>query len=165
MEKPTKTEPSAEASSSFAAGLTPREVRLKIRSQEITGQTSGMCPGYAQANLVVLPRELAYDFLLFTQRNPKPCPLLEVTDTGSPLTHYIADADIASEEMYREADLFADLPEEQEKAQQLEKEKNIQQAIMAIKGKFGKNSILKAMNMQEFATMRERNGQIGGHKA
>ena len=75
------------------------------------------------------------------------------------------DADIASEEMYREADLFADLPEEQEKAQQLEKEKNIQQAIMAIKGKFGKNSILKAMNMQEFATMRERNGQIGGHKA
>lgn len=97
MEKPTKTEPSAEASSSFAAGLTPREVRLKIRSQEITGQTSGMCPGYAQANLVVLPRELAYDFLLFTQRNPKPCPLLEVTDTGSPLTHYIADADIASD--------------------------------------------------------------------
>ena len=75
------------------------------------------------------------------------------------------DADTASEEMYREADLFADLPEEQEKAQQLEKEKNIQQAIMAIKGKFGKNSILKAMNMQEFATMRERNGQIGGHKA
>ena len=36
-----------------------------------------MCNGYAQANLVVLPRELAFDFLLFTQRNPRPCPVLD----------------------------------------------------------------------------------------
>lgn len=75
------------------------------------------------------------------------------------------DAGTAAGEMNREADLFADLPEEQEKSRQREKEKNVQQAINAIKEKFGKNSILKAMNMQEFATMRERNGQIGGHKA
>lgn len=77
--------------------LTPKEVRLKIRKGEITGQTSGMCPGYAQANLVVLPKDLAYDFLLFTQRNPRSCPLLEVTDLGSPYTKFIADADIASD--------------------------------------------------------------------
>lgn len=75
------------------------------------------------------------------------------------------DAETAAGEMNREADLFAGLPEEQEKNRQREKEKSVQQAINAIKEKFGKNSILKAMNMQEFATMRERNGQIGGHKA
>src|SRR5256885_13338342 len=39
--------------------------------------------GRVQANLAVLPRDYAYDFLLFCQRNPRPCPLLEVTDVGS----------------------------------------------------------------------------------
>ena len=58
--------------------LRPTEIRKQIREGGITGQTSGMCPGYAQANLVTLPKELAYDFLLFTQRNPKSCPVLEV---------------------------------------------------------------------------------------
>ena len=62
---------------------TPESVRKLIREKKITSQTSGMCNGYAQANLCVLPREYAYDFLLFTQRNPKSCPLLEVSDTGS----------------------------------------------------------------------------------
>ena len=75
------------------------------------------------------------------------------------------DADEATDDLYKEADLFAELPEEKEKDLLLQKEKNVQQAINEIKGKFGKNAILKAMNMQEFATMRERNGQIGGHKA
>jgi uncharacterized protein YcsI (UPF0317 family) len=46
--------------------------------------TAGMALGYVQANLVVVPRDLAFDFLLFCQRNPQPCPLLEVTDPGSP---------------------------------------------------------------------------------
>lgn len=77
---------------------TPREVRQLIREGKYTGQTSGMCRGYAQANLVVLPKELAYDFLLFAQRNPRPCPLLEVSDTGSRTLHEIAeDADIAKD--------------------------------------------------------------------
>lgn len=57
--------------------------RLACRRGELTGQTSGLAPGYAQANLVILPRELAGDFLLFCQRNPKPCPLLDVTEPGS----------------------------------------------------------------------------------
>ena len=68
----------------------PLAVRQKIRAGEITGQTSGMCLGYAQANLAVLPKDLAYDFLLFTQRNPKPCPILEVSDVGDPCLHKIA---------------------------------------------------------------------------
>ena len=76
--------------------LTPREVRKLIREEKITGQTSGLCPGYAQANLLILPKDQAYDFLLFTQRNPRACPILEVTDMGSRQLHYLAqDADVA----------------------------------------------------------------------
>src|SRR5574344_3067657 len=72
------------------AECSPSEVRALIRSGKIASQTSGMCAGYAQANLCVLPREYAYDFLLFTQRNPKSCPVLEVTDTGSRILKKIA---------------------------------------------------------------------------
>ena len=79
-------------------GFTPAQMREEIRSGRFTDQTSGSCPGYAQANLVVLPKEYAYDFLLFAQRNPKACPLLEVTDTGSRFLKTIAPgADIAKD--------------------------------------------------------------------
>ena len=57
--------------------------RARIRAGEHAGPTSGLAPGYAQANLVVLPVDDALDFLRFCVRNPKPCPVLEVTDTGS----------------------------------------------------------------------------------
>ena len=50
--------------------MAPKEVRQMIREGKITTFTSGMCNGYAQANLAILPKELAFDFLLFTQRNP-----------------------------------------------------------------------------------------------
>lgn len=62
--------------------MSPSEVRSLIRSGAITSPTTGYCDGYAQGNLVVLPKALAWDFLLFCQRNPKPCPLLEVADAG-----------------------------------------------------------------------------------
>lgn len=78
--------------------MTPAEARRLIRAGKITSQTSGMCAGYAQANLVILPKELAYDFLLFTQRNPRSCPILEVSDVGSRKLHYIAeDVDLAKD--------------------------------------------------------------------
>ena len=54
-----------------------------MRSGEIDTFTPGMAPGHVQANLVILPGDLAFDFLLFCQRNPKPCPLLEVVEAGS----------------------------------------------------------------------------------
>ena len=60
----------------------PRDVRESIRSGMWRGVTSGVAPGYVQANLAILPRELAFDFLLFCQRNPKPCPVLEVMEPG-----------------------------------------------------------------------------------
>ena len=67
------------------ASARPKDVRALIRAGQITAPTTGMCDGYAQGNLVVLPKELAWDFLLFCQRNPKSCPLLEVADAGSHL--------------------------------------------------------------------------------
>ena len=90
--------------------MTPAQARALIREEKITGQTSGMCAGYAQANLVILPKDLAYDFLLFTQRNPKSCPVLEVSDVGSRQLHYIAkDVDIARDipkyRIYRKGEL------------------------------------------------------------
>ena len=76
----------------------PSEVRKLIREGKIVKPTSGMCAGYAHANLVVLPKDLAYDFLLFAQRNPKPCPILEVSDVGSRTLKKIAkDCDIAKD--------------------------------------------------------------------
>lgn len=78
--------------------MSPAEVRQLIRNEKITYQTSGMCAGYAQANLLILPQEYAYDFLLFAQRNPKSCPVLEVGDVGSRATKFMAsNADIATD--------------------------------------------------------------------
>ncbi len=57
--------------------------RLRIRAGEITGPTAGLAPGNVQANLAILPRELAEDFLRFCQANPKPCPLLAVSEPGA----------------------------------------------------------------------------------
>lgn len=60
----------------------PKEVRDLIRRGKLARPTSGLAPGYAQANLVILPKELAFDFFLFCQRNSKACPLLEVLEPG-----------------------------------------------------------------------------------
>ena len=65
------------------SNMSPQEVKKLIRTGEIDYQTSGMCNGYAQANLCILPKDYAFDFLLFCTRNPKPCPILEVGDIGS----------------------------------------------------------------------------------
>ncbi len=62
--------------------MKPADLRGLIRKGKLTAPTTGMCNGYAQGNLVVLPKALAWDFLLFCQRNPKACPLLEVADAG-----------------------------------------------------------------------------------
>jgi uncharacterized protein YcsI (UPF0317 family) len=63
---------------------TAARARADIRVGTHTGPTSGLAPGYAQANLVVLPESHAMDFVRFCVRNPVSCPLLEVTDAGSP---------------------------------------------------------------------------------
>lgn len=60
----------------------PEEVRALVRRGELVRPTVGLAPDYAQANLVILPEDLAFDFLLFCQRNPRPCPILEVLEPG-----------------------------------------------------------------------------------
>lgn len=56
--------------------------RILIRQGQHTGPTAGLAPGCVQANLMILPHSLADEFLLFCQRNPRPCPLLAVTEPG-----------------------------------------------------------------------------------
>lgn len=59
--------------------------------------TAGMAPGLTQCNLIALPRDWAWDFLLFGQRNPKPCPILDVTDPGSVETALAPGADLRTD--------------------------------------------------------------------
>jgi uncharacterized protein YcsI (UPF0317 family) len=61
-----------------------RAERLRMRQALFTGPTSGLAPGNVQANLVILPKDLANDFLRFAQANPRPCPVLGVTEIGDP---------------------------------------------------------------------------------
>ena len=72
------------------AQRTPQEVRLAIRNKEWKGPTAGMAKGHVQANLVILPKDWAYDFLVFAQRNPKPCPVLDITEPGDPEPRLVA---------------------------------------------------------------------------
>ena len=60
----------------------PAEVRGLIRSGQWRGVTAGVSPRFVQANLAILPKDLAFEFLLFCQRNPRPCPVLEVIEAG-----------------------------------------------------------------------------------
>lgn len=74
----------------------PARARAAFRSGTVT-PTAGLAPGYTQANLVSVPAELAYDLLLFAQRNPKPCPVLEVTDAGATHTALAPGADLRTD--------------------------------------------------------------------
>jgi uncharacterized protein YcsI (UPF0317 family) len=61
---------------------TPAQLRSRFRAGELDIPTAGLAPDYVQGNLVMLPAEAAFDFLLFCQRNPKPCPIVEVLEAG-----------------------------------------------------------------------------------
>jgi len=63
----------------------PQAVRLASRAGVLDGPTSGLAPGFVQGNLAILPADLAGDFLRFCQRNPKPCPLICVSEIGDPM--------------------------------------------------------------------------------
>lgn len=78
----------------------PSKVRELIRQEQITSPTAGMSKGYTQANMAIMPKDIAYDFLLFTLRNPKSCPVLDVTEPGSSIPLLVAP----------KADLRYDLP-------------------------------------------------------
>jgi len=77
-------------------GAAPRDARRLFR-EGLAVPTTGWCDGWTQANLVVLPREWAFDMLLFGQRNPQPVPLLDVTEPGSRTTALAPDGDLATD--------------------------------------------------------------------
>jgi uncharacterized protein YcsI (UPF0317 family) len=78
----------------------PRAIRAEIRAGRLAGPTTGLAVGYAQANLVAVPRSLADDFQAFCDRNSRPCPVLEV----------IAEGSVEPARMAPGADLRTDLP-------------------------------------------------------
>ena len=83
--------------------------------------------------------------------------------------HVTEESEMGQREVYEQLDLFTDYEalekRRAEEEEQLKRERKIQEAMLDIKKKFGGNAILKGMNLQDGATARERNGQIGGHKA
>lgn len=92
------------------ADLTPREARARFRDGLVT-PTSGWCAGYAQANIIAVPKALAFDVLLFAQRNPKPCPVLDVLEAGQvggPLLDGDIRTDIPLYRVYEHGELVAE---------------------------------------------------------
>jgi uncharacterized protein YcsI (UPF0317 family) len=84
--------------SAAAANGTVAQARAAIRAGTFTAHTSGIARDHEQGNLVILPQSLASDFLRFCQRNPKPCPLLAVSEPGDPMLPKLgADIDIRSD--------------------------------------------------------------------
>lgn len=73
-----------------------RDARLSFRNGAVTS-TSGIAHGMTQANLISVPAEWAYDVLLFAQRNPKPCPVLEVVEAGEFGSRLARDADLRTD--------------------------------------------------------------------
>ena len=92
----------------------PREARRAARSGALTGQTAGIAPGYVQANLAILPKDYALDFLTFCQRNPKPCPLLGTSEPGEPTLPTLAQdldirTDVPAYRVFRDGELVEDV--------------------------------------------------------
>ncbi|MFB9732338.1 MULTISPECIES: putative hydro-lyase [Ornithinimicrobium] len=92
----------------------PAAARAAYRAG-LVSPTSGHAPGSTQANLVVLPRDWAWDMLLFAQRNPQPVPLLDVTEPGSPRTPLAPEADLRTDlplyRVWRDGELVEEVPD------------------------------------------------------
>lgn len=72
-------------------------VRRQIRNGEYSGHTAGLAKGKLQANLAILPEAYALDFARFCQRNPKPCPIVGISETGAPQMHTLGAIDIRTD--------------------------------------------------------------------
>ena len=92
----------------------PVEVRRRIRTGRYHGHTGALAKGYVQANLAILPSDYADEFARFCQRNPKPCPLLAMSEPGSPHLPEIAEdldlrTDLPSYRVFRDGELDGDV--------------------------------------------------------
>ena len=92
----------------------PREVRRQIRTGQYRGHTGALAKGFVQANLAIMPLEYAEDFLRFCQRNPKPCPLLAMSEPGDPRLPELAEdldirTDLPSYRVFRDGEYDGDV--------------------------------------------------------
>lgn len=90
---------------------TPAQARARFRAG-LRVPTSGWCSGWTQANLIALPRDLAYDFLVFAQRNPKACPVLDVSEPGQVSTPLFAGdlrSDLGAYRVYEDGEMVAEV--------------------------------------------------------
>jgi len=110
MTAPKMMNPGCGDSSEDLRGHPLESVRASIRAGKYGGHTAGLGAGCLQGNVVILPEHAALDFFRFCQRNPKPCPLVGVSDTGNPLMDTLgADIDIRTDvplyNVYRDGEL------------------------------------------------------------
>jgi uncharacterized protein YcsI (UPF0317 family) len=95
---------------------TGQDARRHIRAGWLRGDTSSVAPGYVQANLAIIPRQWAHDFLTYCQRNPKPCPLLGVSEPGAVGLPGVAEdldlrRDLPGYRVWRDGEQAADVPD------------------------------------------------------
>jgi uncharacterized protein YcsI (UPF0317 family) len=105
-----KTEPASSPATDVDRVESPVEARRLIRSGAHSGHTAAMAPGYMQGNLAILPAVYALDFARYCQRNPKPCPLVGVSDTGDPMLRTLGEdidirTDVGSYNVFRDGEL------------------------------------------------------------
>lgn len=87
-----------------------KEVRQTIRNGEYVDHTAGLGAGFLQGNIAILPKGFALDFFRFCQRNPQPCPVVGVSDTGNPLLQTLGQdinitTDVPKYNIYRNGQL------------------------------------------------------------
>ena len=98
------------------ANASGRDVRAAARSGQWRRATHGLARGYVQANMAIVPQRYAFDFMLFCQRNPKPCPVIDVTDPGDPEARFAAPGsdvrvDLPGYRVFRDGELVAEVSE------------------------------------------------------
>ena len=98
------------------ASASGRDVRAAARSGQWRRATHGLARGYVQANMAIVPKRYAFDFMLFCQRNPKPCPVIDVTDPGDPEARFAAPGsdvrvDLPGYRVFRDGELVAEVSE------------------------------------------------------
>ena len=98
------------------ANVSGRDVRAAARSGQWRRATHGLARGYVQANMAIVPKRYAFDFMLFCQRNPKPCPVIDVTDPGDPEARFAAPGsdvrvDLPGYRVFRDGKLVAEVSE------------------------------------------------------
>jgi len=148
--------------------LTNPEIRKQYHGDVVTDHYGRKIPKHAHGS-VNLPR-LNSSTVLITEAvmalfDRIVDPNLLVRRLNLVAAHVVPEHMASSAQDYTQLDLFADPRDTQAEEEALQREKRRQRAVLSIKKKFGKNAIVKGMNLEEGATAMERNGQIGGHKA